>query len=78
VLASIAPPAVILMCRLSSFSRADKKKFGAERTQLMIPQMIERGKADGIQFSYSGKVGNTMSGVCSRLAQFVLLWRGRC
>lgn len=39
-----------------------KKKFGAQRTQMMIPAMIERGKADGIKFSYAGKVGNTMAG----------------
>jgi len=36
-------------------------KFGRKRTEAMIPHMIEVGKGEGINFSYGGKVGNTLN-----------------
>jgi predicted DsbA family dithiol-disulfide isomerase len=36
-------------------------KFGKQRTDSMIPQMKETGKTAGINFSYGGKVGNTLN-----------------
>jgi len=38
-----------------------KKKFGEARTAQMIPHMKEIGKGEGINFSYGGKVGNTLN-----------------
>jgi len=36
-----------------------KQKFGETRVKQMLPQMIETGKQEGIQFSFGGKVGST-------------------
>ncbi|CAF4192995.1 unnamed protein product [Rotaria sordida] len=36
-----------------------KQKFGEARVKQMLPQMIETGKQEGIQFSFGGKVGST-------------------
>lgn len=44
------------------------KKFGTERMQQMIPHMKEVGRKVGINFSYGGKVGNTMNS--HRLVEF--------
>jgi len=38
-----------------------KKKFGEQRTAQMLPHMAEVGRGDGINFSYGGKIGNTMN-----------------
>jgi len=37
-----------------------KKKFGPERALSMIPRMCATGKEEGINFSYGGKIGNTL------------------
>jgi len=44
------------------------KKFGKQRAAQMLPHMKEVGKADGINFSYGGKIGNTMNS--HRLVEF--------
>jgi predicted DsbA family dithiol-disulfide isomerase len=36
-----------------------KQKFGETRVKQMLPQMIETGKQEGIEFSFGGKVGST-------------------
>jgi predicted DsbA family dithiol-disulfide isomerase len=36
------------------------KKFGKARTDSMIPHMKTTGKESGIEFSYGGKLGNTL------------------
>jgi predicted DsbA family dithiol-disulfide isomerase len=36
-----------------------KPKFGENRVKQMLPQMIETGKEEGIQFSFGGKIGST-------------------
>jgi len=36
------------------------KKFGAERVKMMVQKMKEVGLNVGINFSYGGKIGNTM------------------
>lgn len=36
-----------------------KLKFGEERVKQMLPQMIETGRQDGIEFSFGGKIGST-------------------
>lgn len=43
-------------------------KFGKERTAAMLPHMKAVGKEDGINFSYGGKVGNTVN--AHRLVEF--------
>jgi len=45
-----------------------KHKFGEARTAQMLPYMQEVGKAEGIKFSYGGKIGNTMNS--HRLIEF--------
>jgi predicted DsbA family dithiol-disulfide isomerase len=36
-----------------------KQKFGETRIKQMLPQMLETGKQEGINFSYGGKIGST-------------------
>ena len=36
-----------------------KQKFGETRMKQMLPQMLETGKQEGINFSYGGKIGST-------------------
>jgi predicted DsbA family dithiol-disulfide isomerase len=36
-----------------------KQKFGETRVKQMLPQMMETGKQEGIQFSYGGNIGST-------------------
>jgi predicted DsbA family dithiol-disulfide isomerase len=44
------------------------KKFGKARTDQMLPHMKNVGKEEGINFSYGGKIGNTMNS--HRLVEF--------
>jgi len=37
-----------------------KQKFGETRVKQMLPQMIETGKQEGIQFSFRGRIGSTL------------------
>ena len=36
-----------------------RQKFGRERVEQMLPQMIETGRKEGIEFSYGGPIGST-------------------
>lgn len=46
-----------------------KQKFGETRIKQMLPQMIETGKQEGIQFSFGGHIGSTLDS--HRLIYFV-------
>jgi len=36
-----------------------RQKFGEARMKSMLPQMLETGRQEGINFSYNGKIGST-------------------
>lgn len=36
-----------------------RQKFGRERVEQMLPQMIDTGRKEGIEFSYGGPIGST-------------------
>mmetsp|Transcript_2397 Transcript_2397/g.3153 ORF Transcript_2397/g.3153 Transcript_2397/m.3153 type:complete len:213 (-) Transcript_2397:44-682(-) len=38
-----------------------KKKFGESRMAVMLPRMVDLGKEEGINFSYGGKIANTLN-----------------
>lgn len=45
-------------------------RFGPQKVKSMLPQMIQTGASEGIQFSYGGSIGNTFD-------SHRLIWKAR-